>query len=57
MHTEPPISVIPEDPEDPNRIPSFPNDLFGGDHRARPPKEDGDRWYSRLFRFFANGGR
>lgn len=57
FHTEPPISVIPEDPEDPNRIPSFPNDLFGGDHRARPPKEDGDRWYSRLFRFFANGGR
>ena len=54
-HIEPPINVIPEDPSDPDRIPAFPNDLYG-EKQKKPGKPRGeDGWLSRLFRFFAQG--
>ena len=67
LHEEPPITVVPHDPADPNRIPTLPNDLlptdplpnpsFGGkDTPSRPEKgEDGGPlpWISRWFSRFS----
>ena len=57
FHTEPPISVIPYDPEDPNRIPPFESDILK-EYRTDPPRgEGGGHPLSRWLRFFARGSR
>ena len=60
IHEEPPITVIPHDPDDPNRIPTLPDDLVPDDV---PPSHEDDgknrsdgvlpwlsRWFSRFSR-------
>ena len=47
LHTEPPISVIPEDPTDPDRIPALPNDLVTEEETAPPPLPPEIPWYRR----------
>ena len=43
LHEEPPITIVPEDPSDPNRIPLLPDDIL--------PPDEPRRWYSRWFSF------
>lgn len=53
LHEEPPIHWIPENPDDPDRIPRFPNDVAPPEEnrRGRNSREDG--WLSRIFQYFA----
>lgn len=67
IHTEPPITVTPHDPTDPNRIPTLPDDLIPDDplpkdtpsrkddSQRRPKGEDGGAfpWISRWFARFS----
>ena len=62
IHEEPPITVIPHDPDDPNRIPTLPDDLVPDD--VPPSREDDGKhrsergggavpWLSRWFSHFS----
>ena len=49
VHTEPPISVIPEDSADPDRIPVLPNDIVTEADTESPVLPPDRMWYSRWF--------
>ena len=61
LHREPPIHVVPVDPQDPDRIPLLPNDILPlpetEPETAPPPvSQPADPWYSRWFSFFSRWG-
>ena len=68
LHEEPPITVTPHDPTDPNRIPLLPDDLIPDEAPSREkgrfmpkdtPKDEGENfgipWLSRWFSRFSRG--
>jgi penicillin-binding protein 1A len=56
LHKEPPIRVIPEDKNEPDRIPLLPNDLLPEDPAPQdPPNTPPLPWYSRWFKRFSRG--
>ena len=61
IHEEPPITVPPLDPLDPDRIPTLPNDVLPGETEAETeqpaPPRGGEGWYSRWFSFFSKADR
>ena len=63
LHEEPPVTVVPHDPTDPDRIPTLPDDLlpndpWGGEDQPSGPREEENngafpwlsRWFSRFSR-------
>lgn len=60
LHKEPPIYVIPEDKNDPDRIPLLPNDLLPEAPAPQAPQAPRDpsppsTWFSRWFKRFSRG--
>ncbi len=60
LHREPPIRIIPEDPDDPDRIPVLPEDILpdepSDDTRADEPEGEALPWFSRWFSRFSRRG-
>ena len=53
LHVEPPIHVVPMDPQDPERIPLLPNDMIPESAPTETETDPEAPWYSRWFSFFS----
>ncbi len=50
QHEEPPITLVPDDPDDPNRIPLLPNDVVTDEIPTSPSPPWYSQWFSRFSR-------